>query len=627
LTRRHCGRGLHPIGAAWKFDAVRPTHGDTLTIHDVVTRARASDAGYRRAIADAGRSIDTAPSGSATFESHISSRGSEPAWCRGGIPGVGAERAQPFTQKNRKSSYAAPHAQGPCDRLNSFACDLKGRGCAAETSGVVFPTDQAAIHLGPPEHWRQAKGLPRRHLTRAVLVAITSLSVLAGGGALTALPAHAEMITTPSEQPETEPAAATVTLRVPAAVTFGSPLIASVAVVSGEPASPASGVPVRIQRAASGSWVTVTAVTTTADGTGEVTLRLPAGTHVLRAVADGSPTRAAAVSDPVTVRVGRARVVVTVANRRAVSEQATTLTARLTSPTAQSSLAGVTVRVAARQRGTSRWVAAGSARTDAAGVARLRVAPWRTTDYRVALPASANLTAAADTGTVTTSGRLPLAAEDPRALKPKVRYPQDPAPVGPGANARVSRIPDAVWRSMAGRSWAPGCPVGRSSLRHVSVNYWGFDGYRHRGEIVVHRRIAPATADIFTDLYNQRFRIRSMRLADVYGRNPKGPGANDYAIMAADNTSGFNCRYVVGKERRRVWSPHAYGIAIDINTWENPYAAPTGVFPNRYYLNNRRSYAGVLTSARSSAVRAFTRRGFVWGGRWAAPDYHHFQRR
>ena len=38
--------------------------------------------------------------------------------------------------------------------------------------------------------------------------------------------------------------------------------------------------------------------------------------------------------------------------------------------------------------------------------------------------------------------------------------------------------------------------------------------------------------------------------------------------MAADNTSGFNCRFVGGTSR---WSMHAYGEAIDVNPVENPY--------------------------------------------------------
>ena len=42
------------------------------------------------------------------------------------------------------------------------------------------------------------------------------------------------------------------------------------------------------------------------------------------------------------------------------------------------------------------------------------------------------------------------------------------------------------------------------------------------------------------------------------------------ASMAADNTSGFNCRNAVAPGPPH-WSAHAYGEAIDVNTVENPY--------------------------------------------------------
>ena len=40
--------------------------------------------------------------------------------------------------------------------------------------------------------------------------------------------------------------------------------------------------------------------------------------------------------------------------------------------------------------------------------------------------------------------------------------------------------------------------------------------------------------------------------------------------MAANNTSGFNCRYAVALGTRQ-WSAHAFGEAIDVNPVENPY--------------------------------------------------------
>jgi hypothetical protein len=51
-----------------------------------------------------------------------------------------------------------------------------------------------------------------------------------------------------------------------------------------------------------------------------------------------------------------------------------------------------------------------------------------------------------------------------------------------------------------------------------------------------------------------------MRRVDDYG-------AGDERSMAANNTSAFNCRGVLGSTS---WSEHAYGRAIDINPVQNP---------------------------------------------------------
>ena len=210
---------------------------------------------------------------------------------------------------------------------------------------------------------------------------------------------------------------------------------------------------------------------------------------------------------------------------------------------------------------------------------------------------------------------------------PAVRFPANRAAVGAGANATVEPVPDSVWDRMVGYSWTPGCPVGRSALRYVSVNFWGFDGSRSRGSVVVNGSIAGPTAAAFSRLYELRFRIRQMRPMDAsWGRNPKGPGANDYAAMEADNTSAFNCRYVGGEEASKVYSKHAYGTAIDINDVENPYVASDGtVYPDSYWLHRRGPAPGVFTSSSSAAVRAFTNQGMRWGGLWGDPDFQHFE--
>lgn len=60
-----------------------------------------------------------------------------------------------------------------------------------------------------------------------------------------------------------------------------------------------------------------------------------------------------------------------------------------------------------------------------------------------------------------------------------------------------------------------------------------------------------------------------MRLVDDYG-------GDDQRSMAANNTSGYNCRRVAGTA---AWSDHAYGAAIDVNPVQNPDLTGPGVGP------------------------------------------------
>ena len=207
------------------------------------------------------------------------------------------------------------------------------------------------------------------------------------------------------------------------------------------------------------------------------------------------------------------------------------------------------------------------------------------------------------------------------AAQPKVRFSDAPQAQGVGANPLIAPIPDSVWAQMQGLTWHKGC-MARSSLRYITVNYIGFDGFRYRGSIILASWAAKPAANVFSRLYAIKYPIRSMFLVDRYGKAPNGyPGANDYASMASDNTTGFNCRYVVGKETRQVMSPHASGGAIDINTWENPYSSPKGWYPNSWWVPRTRKSHALLTWS-SSAVKAFRAAGFSWGGSYV--DYQHF---
>ena len=196
---------------------------------------------------------------------------------------------------------------------------------------------------------------------------------------------------------------------------------------------------------------------------------------------------------------------------------------------------------------------------------------------------------------------------------------------GPGVapyRASVHRITPSL-RQRMGSSRHAGCPVPWGDLRQLQLGYVGFDGRSHVGELVVAAAYARDVVEVFRKLYEARWPIRRMRLVDAYG-------GDDDRSMAADNTSGFNCRRVKGSAR---WSDHAFGRAIDLDPAENPYVTGSSVAPpgSRPYARLDRAPGsavpdGTITSG-DVVVRAFAAIGWEWGGSWTEPDYQHFSAR
>jgi poly-gamma-glutamate synthesis protein (capsule biosynthesis protein) len=173
-------------------------------------------------------------------------------------------------------------------------------------------------------------------------------------------------------------------------------------------------------------------------------------------------------------------------------------------------------------------------------------------------------------------------------------------------------------------SHRPGCPVPLRDLRYLRMTYRDFEGRARSGEMVVHRRHARGVTRAFGRLYDAGWPIARMRLVDDYG-------GDDDRSMAANNTSGFNCRRVAGQS---TWSAHAYGAAIDLNPLQNPYVRPGSIDPpegRRFARIDRGTTAPVgpgVIRAGDAAVLAFARLGWGWGGDWVtAKDFQHFAAR
>lgn len=164
-------------------------------------------------------------------------------------------------------------------------------------------------------------------------------------------------------------------------------------------------------------------------------------------------------------------------------------------------------------------------------------------------------------------------------------------------------------------TYRSGCPVGPSGLSTIRINQQSMDGHVYRGEIVVRRARAAEVADVFKRTFEAGFPVHQMT-------NPNEFGADDIKMMAANNTSGFNCRQVVGNPY--ALSPHSYGYAVDLNPWQNPYRDPNGKWhPSTDHVQRTPVVPGMLTTT-SAPVKAFQSHGWSWFSGW---DWHHFEKR
>ncbi|MFE6646180.1 M15 family metallopeptidase [Nocardioides sp. NPDC057772] len=208
-----------------------------------------------------------------------------------------------------------------------------------------------------------------------------------------------------------------------------------------------------------------------------------------------------------------------------------------------------------------------------------------------------------------------IARPTPPELRHRAWTLPDVVPMLPGGGfaAEVDVAPDDV---IARSTWVPGCPVSRQELAWVRMTFWGFDGARHTGEMLINARVAEDVVGVFRRLYEARFPIEQMDITTKAALDapPTGDG---------NGTGGFVCRPSVGQTS---FSQHAYGLAIDINTFQNPYVKGDRVIPElaRWYLNRSRKAPGMIHPD-DVVVRAFADIGWEWGGDWnSLKDYQHF---
>ncbi|HST66447.1 MAG TPA: M15 family metallopeptidase [Mycobacteriales bacterium] len=177
----------------------------------------------------------------------------------------------------------------------------------------------------------------------------------------------------------------------------------------------------------------------------------------------------------------------------------------------------------------------------------------------------------------------------------------------------MTPVPAAVQQRS---TWTAACPVTVAELRYVTVGFRGFDGRAHTGELIVHRDVADAVVTVFSRLFAAGFPMERMRVTSPAeaAAPPTGDG---------NTTAAFVCRPIRGST---AWSAHAYGKAVDVNPFHNPYRSGARVIPElaTAYLDRGRGLPGMNT-ATGPVVAAFRAVGWTWGGSWTAPkDYMHF---
>ncbi len=165
--------------------------------------------------------------------------------------------------------------------------------------------------------------------------------------------------------------------------------------------------------------------------------------------------------------------------------------------------------------------------------------------------------------------------------------------------------------------------ISYDDLVYLNIIHYDFEGNLAEGELICNIYIAEDLKEIFYELYLNKYPIERMKLIEEYG-------GDDTKSMEDNNTSCFNYRVVDGSTNL---SKHAYGVAIDINPFYNPYVvfqsdgsvyiSPKG---SEIYTDRSEEFPHKIDED-DLCYKLFKEHGFTWGGNWkSSKDYQHFQK-
>lgn len=192
--------------------------------------------------------------------------------------------------------------------------------------------------------------------------------------------------------------------------------------------------------------------------------------------------------------------------------------------------------------------------------------------------------------------------------------------------------------------------ISPADLRYLRIPYIDFCGETRTGEMICNHSIAMQLLDIFHTLYERRYPIERIQLVDDFH-------ADDDLCCLKNNTSCFNYRTIGGTD---ILSRHAFGMAVDVNPFFNPYVTyvkkaadgtnddtegitadtagrtcdasannsmriritPPG---SETYADRERDFPHKLGPG-DLCYELFMSHGFRWGGDWThCKDYQHFE--
>lgn len=157
----------------------------------------------------------------------------------------------------------------------------------------------------------------------------------------------------------------------------------------------------------------------------------------------------------------------------------------------------------------------------------------------------------------------------------------------------------------------------------IDVEYIGFDGNKHRGQIVMDKGVGKEIMEFFRLALDMEFPI-----AKVLPLSHPDYRWNGSKVLAENVSAGFDHRPIKDTEKL---SLHSYGRAMDINPEQNPYIIYKHhekiVYPKGARWDP--DEPGTLTSDHP-LVLLMESYGWEWGGHWTPEsgrsDYQHFQK-